>query len=433
MKTLFTLILLSISFVSNLQASTFKTQQWHTKNGAKVVFYQAMEVPMLDISIAFAAGSAYDGKQFGLSALTSDLLAQGNAGMDATQIAEKIADTGAQFNNEISRDMVVLSLKTLTNEDALKRAIDTFGLIISKPDFPKDAFEREKSQQLMAIAQTQESPDDVANQVFFKTLYQTHPYAHPVNGTRESVKALMLSDVHQFYQQYFVGSNAVIVLVGAIDQKKAQQIAEQLTQNLPKGKPAATIPKANQLKNGEKVSIDFPSSQTMLRLGQIGIDHHNPDYFPLTVGNYILGGGALVSRLAYEVREKRGLSYSVVSQFMPMPGDGPFIISLSTHSKQAATALKVTEDTLNNFITQGPNTQELLDAKQYLTGSFPLSLASNSSIANMLLRIAFYHLPDNYLDSYVARINAVTADDIKKAFQHQVHPNKMLLVSVGKL
>lgn len=285
----------------------------------------------------------------------------------------------------------------------------------------------------MSIAQTQESPDDVANQVFFKTLYQTHPYAHPVNGTRESVKALTLGDVHQFYQQYFVSSNAVIVLVGAIDQKKAQQIAEQLTQNLPKGKPAATIPKANQLKNKEKVSIDFPSSQTMLRLGQIGIDHHNPDYFPLTVGNYILGGGALVSRLAYEVREKRGLSYSVVSQFMPMPGDGPFIISLSTHSKQAAIALKVTEDTLSNFITQGPNAQELLDAKQYLTGSFPLSLASNSSIANMLLRIAFYHLPDTYLDSYVARINAVTADDIKKAFQHQVHPNKMLLVSVGKL
>lgn len=145
MKTLFTSILLSISFVSNLQASTFKTQQWHTKNGAKVVFYQAMEVPMLDISIAFAAGSAYDGKQFGLSALTSDLLAQGNAGMDATQIAERIADTGAQFNNEISRDMAVLSLKTLTNEEALKRAIDTFELIVSKPDFPQDAFERKKS------------------------------------------------------------------------------------------------------------------------------------------------------------------------------------------------------------------------------------------------------------------------------------------------
>lgn len=433
MKTLFTLILLSISFASNLQASTFKTQQWHTKNGAKVVFYQAMEVPMLDISIAFAAGSAYDGKHFGLSALTSDLLAQGNASMDATQIAEKIADTGAQLDNEISRDMVVLSLKTLTNEDALKQAIDTFGLIVSKPDFPQDAFEREKNQQLMAIAQTQESPDDVANQIFFKTLYQTHPYAHPVNGTRESVKALQLSDVRQFYQHYFVGSNAVIVLVGAIDQQKAQQIAEQLTQNLPQGQPAATIPKANQLKDKEKISIDFPSSQTMLRLGQIGINHHNPDYFPLTVGNYILGGGALVSRLAYEVREKRGLSYSVVSQFMPMPGDGPFIISLSTQNKQAATALKVTEDTLANFISQGPDAQELLDAKQYLTGSFPLSLASNSNIANMLLRIAFYHLPDNYLDSYIARINAVTTEDIKKAFHNQVNPNKMLLVSVGKL
>lgn len=434
MKILATLITAFVLLLPQTSsAATFKTQKWQTSNGAQVVFYQAPQVPMLDINIAFAAGSAFDGEKYGLSALTTDLLNQGNGGQDATAVAEKLANIGAQYNGESSRNMVVLSLKTLTSQQALQQAVDVFSLIINKPDFPEDSFQREKNQQLMAIAQTQESPDDVANLIFFKKLYQNHPYAHPIMGTEETVNTIQVHHVREFYKRYFVGANAVIVLVGAIDEKKAHELAEQLVKNLPKGEAAPGIPTALQLKASEKVNINFPSSQTILRLGQIGIDHHDPDYFPLTVGNYILGGGALVSRLANEVREKRGLTYGVVSQFMPMPGDGPFLISLATQNKQAATALKVTEDTMTKFIAEGPNEIELTAAKQYLTGSFPLSLASNSSIAGMLLRIAFFHLPDDYLDTYVAKINAVNATQIKQAFQKQVDVNKMLLVSVGKM
>lgn len=425
--------LLILALPLPLQANSFKTQQWQTTNGARVVFYQAMEVPMLDINIAFAAGSAHDGKQFGISTLTTNLMNQGSAGMDATKIAESLADTGAQYSGETSRDMVVLSLKTLTKPDAMKQAIETFVSIINKPDFPEDAFKREKSQQLLAIAQVQESPDDVANHILFKKLYLDHPYAHSINGTKETVNALDAEQIRNFYKQYFVGSNAVIVMVGAIDTEKAHQLAEQLTTNLPKGQPAPAIPKAVPLKASEKITVDFPSSQTILRLGQIGIDHHSPDYFPLLVGNYILGGGALVSKLSLEVREKRGLTYGITSQFMPMPGEGPFIISFSTENKEAATALKITEDTLASFIKGGPSDKELLAAKQYMMGSFPLSLSSNASIANMLLRIAFYHLPNDYLDNYVAHINAVTREEIKQAFQKTIHPNTMLVVSVGKM
>jgi zinc protease len=180
------------------------------------------------------------------------------------------------------------------------------------------------------------------------------------------------------------------------------------------------------------MNIQFPSSHTLVRLGQVGIDHKNLDYFPLIVGNYILGGGTLVSRLGAEVREKRGLTYGINSQFTPMPGEGPFIISLSTKNDQANKALQITEDTLNLFINKGPSKQELESAKQYLTGSFPLSLGSNKAIANLLLRMAFYHLPDSYLDTYIARINAVTVDEIKLAFKQQVNTDKLLLVRVGQ-
>jgi zinc protease len=433
MKIILSFISALIFMIPNItSAASFKIQRWQTTNGTQIIFYQALELPMLDVEVAFAAGSAYDGQRFGLSSLTTDMLNQGSAGQDATAIAEKFANIGAQFQAESSRDMVVLSLKTLTTQEALKQALDTFTLIITKPDFPAAAFQREKNQQLLAIAQTQESPEEVANLIFFEKLYKTHPYAHPIIGYENTVKAFQLADVRDFYKRYFVASNAVIVMVGAIDVEKAHQLAEQLTIPLPKGQRAQAIPKAVQLSASEKITVDFPSSQTILRLGQIGITHHSPDYFPLTVGNYILGGGALVSRLANEIREKRGLTYGIVSQFMPMPGDGPFLISLASVNKQATTALQLTQETLAKFISEGPDESELIAAKKYLTGSFPLSLASNSSIAGMLLRIAFFHLPDDYLDTYVARINAVSRAEIKAAFQKQVDPAKMLLVAVGK-
>lgn len=430
MKRILLIFALALPLVG--QANSFKTQQWQTKKGARVIFYQAKEVPMLTINLAFAAGSAYDGQWFGLSALTASLINQGNGGLDANQVAEKLANTGAQFAADSSRDMIVLSLKTLTDPSIFKPAIATFSLIVNQPDFPKNAFEREKKQQLMAIAQANDFPDEVANQLFFETLYKDHPYAHPINGTKDSISLLPLEEVRNFYKKYFVAENAVIVLVGAIDQEKARHIAEELVESLPKGAAAPTLPKAISLTAGEKIKMDFPSSQTMLRLGQIGINHYVADYFPLAVGNYILGGGALVSRLAYEVREKHGLTYDILSQLMPMPGEGPFMISLATQNKQAAQALEITEQTLKEFIDKGPNESELTAAKRYLMGSFPLTLASNSSIASMLLRLAFYRLPDNYLDTYVDRINAVTTAEIKQAFQKRIHPQKMVLVSVGK-
>ncbi|MDX1838668.1 insulinase family protein [Legionella taurinensis] len=431
MKRLF-LIAFLFSCAAATEANTFKTKKWETSHGAKVVFYQAKEVPMLDINVAFAAGSAYDDRQFGLASLTASMLDQGSGRLDASQIAETIADTGAQYNYETSRDMAVFRLKTLTSEAALKQSVDAFSLIINKPAFRQEAFNRQKNQLLMTIAQMQESPDDVANMTFFKQLYKNHPYAHPVNGTTETVRMLNAWQVRNFYKRYYVGANAVIVLVGAIDEEKAHQITEQLTEFLPKGEHAAPIPKAESLAAAEKVDVVFPSSQTMLRLGQVGINHASPNYFPLMVGNYILGGGALVSRLATEVREKRGLTYGIYSQFVPMPGDGPFIISLATENNQANTALQVTRETLDGFLKMGPSEDELTAAKQYLAGNFPLSLASNNSIAGMLLRIAFYNLPDDYLDTYVARIEAVSVEDIKKAFDEALKPSQMLLVTVGK-
>jgi zinc protease len=429
-STYFIILMLSLSETSI--ANTFKTEKWLTSNGVRVVFYPAQEVPMLDVSLAFAAGSAYDGNQYGLSALTSHMMNQGNAGQDATAIAEALADIGAQSNIETTRDMVVFNLRTLVSPDILSQSTHTFAQIINHPDFPDEAFTHQKKQQLMAIEQVLESPEEIADLNFFKTLYQQHPYAHSVNGTKETVSALTKNQLIEFYHRYYIATNAVLVMVGAINSQEAHQLAEQLTKELPKGTLPEPIKQASQLIKAEQLNIPFPSSQTMIRLGQIGINHHNPNYFPLMLGNYILGGGSLVSRLAFEVREKEGLTYGIDSQFATMPGDGPFLISLSTRNRQAKQAIDMVRNILNTYINQGPKDSELLAAKQYLTGSFPLSLASNRSIATLLLRMTFYKLPDNYLDTYIANIQAVTKKQIKEAFKAQVLPDKLLLVTVGQ-
>lgn len=427
---LLTLLLLSIS--QTAIAKPFKIEKWVTKNGVKVVFYKAMEVPMVDISLAFAAGSAFDGKHHGLSTLTANLMNQGSSGEDATSLAETLADTGAQFNAQNSKDMAVYTLRTLSNKKALEKSTEVFEKIINHPDFPNEAFEREKKQQLMAIEQAKDSPDEVATLTFFKTLYQDHPYAHSPLGTKDTVNALNKGQVLEFYKHYYVAHNALLIIVGALDLPQAQQLADKLTKALPQGEKAQAIPKAALSPLAKTINIPFPSSQTKVRLGQIGIDHHNPNYFPLLVGNYILGGGTLLSRLGLEVREKRGLTYGVTSQFVSMPGSGPFLISLSTKNDSTKDALKITQDTLQTFINEGPTEKELDAAKQYLSGSFPLSLGSNSAIASLLLRMSFYQLPDDFLDTYVNRIKNTTREQIRQAFAQQVHPDSMLLLTVGQ-
>ncbi len=418
--------------VSNLFASTVPIERWVTSNGANVVFSKAPQVPILEVDLAFFAGSAYEDKNFGLAALTTSLMSQGSNRFNTSQIAEQLADVGAQYHYSTTRDMALFQLKTLAGKSERQQALATFTSIITEPSFKQSNLTHQKKQQIMSILQSKESPDDVANTVFMDALYKNHPYGHPVKGTEKNVKALSMKNVKQFYRKNFVAKNAVLVMVGAISSEQAHQISEQLLSALPSGDRQPALQLAQHLDKAETISINFPSSQTMVRLGQVGIDHQDADYFPLLVGNYILGGGTLVSRLAIEVRENRGLTYGVVSQFQPLPGKGPFVVSLSTKNEQAPSAIKLTHSIVADFIETGPSNEELEAAKNYIIGSFPLSLESNSSTAAVLMRSAFYNLPDDYLETYSANVAAVSATDIKQAFAKLLKSKKLLLVTVGK-
>lgn len=426
-------LLLLISLLSPVIAQAKMTiERWHTQNGTEVLFVNAPAVPMVDIYVAFGAGSAYDGKAYGLSALTTELLSQGSGDKSADEIADKLADSGAQFNSNSSRDMAVVSLRTLTESKALAQALTTFESILNRPSFTGKAIDRERQQLITAIKQGHQSPNTVANELFFEKLYGNHPYAHPVLGTEKTLADIDGKQIKQFYKQYFVGANATMSIVGAINKQQAKSIAEQLTHAMAKGKKPAPLVKAKSQQTYQTQRVDFPSNQTAVRIGQLGITHHDNNYFPLKVGNYILGGGTLVSRLSNEIREKRGLSYGISSMYLPLPAVGPFIINLATKNNQAKQAIDVTLDTVNAFVAAGPTDAELKAAKQYLTGSFPLSLATNRAIAAMLLKIGFYQLPLNFIDTYTDKVNAVSQEQIKQAFAKQLHPKQLLLVTVGQ-
>ena len=430
-----TLIICFIASTSLLSACSSKPsldiQHWKTDKGAQVYYVYAPQLPIVDIAVAFQAGSARDGEAPGLATLTNALLNEGTQDMNADQIAQSFDSAGAQFGNQTSRDMGALNLRVLTQPKSLQTALNTFTAVLTQPTFPEDAFTRTQNQMLAALASRSESPSSVADDAIMARMYGNTPYGHPTLGTVASVAKITPAQVAKFYQTYYVAKNATMVIVGKVDLKTAKKIAKQIMGALPSGSAAPALPPV--LKNAAMPvqTLNFPSQQTHVRIGEVAINWHNPNFFPLYVGNYTLGGGTLVSRLFIEVREKRGLSYNVYSGFSPLAANGPFIIGLQTMNDKAPAAIQITQQTLLDFIKNGPSKAELKAAQENIIGGFPLRLDSNENILNSVMMIAFYHLPLNFLDTYQHKIKAVTRKEVKQAFQKEIDLNRLVTVTVG--
>lgn len=406
-------------------------QQWYTDNGAKVLFVPAHELPMVDVQVTFAAGSARDGDEPGLARLTNSLLAEGAGGLSADAIADRFADVGAEFGNDALRDMSILTLRSLSEPAALDPAVQTLATVLAKPDFPADALERERRRMLVALQAEAQSPNEVAEKAFYKAVYGDHPYASPPSGTREGLEGISAEDVKAFHARYFVGANAVVAIVGDLTRKRAEALAEQVVGALPKGEPAPPLPMVEPINKPITVRIDHPSVQSHVHMGLPGMRRHDPDYFPLYVGNHVLGGSGLVSLLAKEVREQRGLSYSVGSSFSPMAVEGPFQMELQTRNDQVDEAVGVLNATLAGFVAQGPGAEALDRGIKNLTGSFPLRIATNRSVASHLAMMGFYDLPLDFLDTFTEKVAAQTAESIQDAFTRRIKPQALVTVIVG--
>lgn len=405
-------------------------QTWQTAEGAKVLFVEAHELPMFDMRLTFAAGSSQDQNLPGVAVLTNAMLNEGVKGKDVTAIAQGFEGLGADFSNGAYRDMAVASIRSLSATDKREPALKLFSEVVGKPTFPADSLTRIKNQLLASFEYKKQNPGSLAGEELFKRLYGNHPYGHPSEGTAESIKPITLAQLKAFHAKAYAAGNAVIALVGDLSRDEAQAIAAQVSASLPKGPALAKLPTPAEPKAGE-THIEFPSKQTHLKLAQLGIKRNDPDYAALSLGNSVLGGGGFGSRLMTEVREKRGLTYGVSSGFTPMQTQGPFMIGLQTRAELSENTLKLVQDIVRDFLANGPTQKELDDAKRELTGSFPLTAASNSSIVAQLGAIGFYDLPLTFLEDFITQSQSVTVEQVKEVMNKHLSADKMVIVTAG--
>ncbi|MES2772293.1 MAG: pitrilysin family protein [Pseudomonadota bacterium] len=412
---------------------------WLTDSGARVFFVENHSLPMLDVQIDFAAGTAYDSpNKAGVAALTRSLLELGSAGLDEQQLGEQLADLGAQLAGGVDMDRATLALRTLSMPDKRQPALALLHKVLSRPRFAEPIFAREQARSLASLKEALTRPETIAGQAFWRALYGTHPYAQ--QATPDSLSQLNRADLLAFYQQHYRARAATVSIVGDLQRAEAELLAQQLTADLPPGAAPSPLPSSipEQSSSSDQASdqthelrIAHPAAQAHLLIGLPAIARGDADFFPLLVGNYILGGGGFSSRLMQEVRDKRGFAYSVYSYFHPLAAPGPFQIGLQTKKSQANDALQLTRQVLADFLREGPSKSELKAAQQYLTGSFPLRLDSNRKILENVAVIGFYQLPLDYLERYTGQIEQVTGADIRAAFARHVQPEKLITVVVG--
>jgi len=394
---------------------------------------------MIDIEISIDAGSRYDPKEkSGLAGLTAALLTRGiqwqGGILNEAQQADAIADLGASISASASGERTIVRARSLSKPDILNSVLDLLSATITSPVFDSQIIAREKQRISSAITEGDTKPEVVLQKRFRKELFRNYPLAE--SPSLQSITSISADDLKRFHRDFYRQDRLIINIVGDLDVKMAKQIAEKLLTQLPKQGPVIpTLPpfvRSQILPETDRlIRIPFQTQQTHIALGMTAIARSSPDYFPLLVGNYILGGGGFFSRLVGEVRDKRGYAYSVFSYFQPGRDTGSFEAGLQTRNDQANQALVVLQETIARFIKEGPSDSELIAAKANLVNGFPLRLDSNRKLLDNLSAITWNQLPLNTLDVWTQQVAAVKKEDIRAAFQRHLEMGRMISILVG--
>ena len=434
-------LLAGVVLLGGLQAqAAIPIEHWTLANGAKVYLAATNALPIVDAQIDFDAGSRRDpATQTGLASVTASMAEKGvrangaEPALDENALGEAWADLGASFGAGAGTERTSFTLRTLSDPALLDKAVALAAREIGEPAFPEDVWKREREQIGAAIRESNTKPGTVAGKAFSQAVYGSHPYG--LETTEATLARIDVAAMRQRYAQLIVPCRAKVSIVGAVTRAQADAIATRLLSRLPSPAggcaPLPPVPAVPALAAPVEERIPFASAQAQVVIGQPGYLRSDPQHFALTLGNYVLGGGGFVSRLTDEVREKRGLAYSVYSGFAPGLHAGAFRVGFQTRPDQADEAVKVTREVLRKFVAEGPTPAELQAAKDNLIGGFPLLLDSNRKLLGNVANIAWYELPLDYLDTWTARMNAVTVADVKAAFAAKLQPERMVTVVVG--
>ncbi len=415
-------------------------QNWTMPSGVQVFLVESQSIAMVDMQIDFDAGARRDPQSMsGLASVTAAMASKGvtaagaDPALDENALSEAWADLGASFRASASTDRMGFYLRSLTFPDLLGKVVALAARQIGQPAFPQAIWLRERERIAASIRESNTRPATVAGRAFSSAVYGSHPYGFDVTG--QSLSAIGVADMQAMYANLVQPCRAKVSIVGAVTRAQAQELVGVLFSRLsPAPGQCAPLPAVADVQPLEKPSeqrIAFDSAQAHVLLGQPGYRRDDPAFFALTVGNYILGGGGFVSRLTAEVREKRGLSYSVYSYFSPGLHAGAFTVGLQTRPDQAAQALAVSREVLTRFVADGPTEVELAAAKGNLVGGFALLIDSNQKLLGNVANIAWNRLPLDYLDTWQQQVERVTTADVRAAFARVLQPDRMVTVTVG--
>ncbi len=419
-----------IAFVAP-EAQAMKIQSVKSPGGIEAWLVEEHSVPLFALRFSFDGGNAQDpAKKEGLANFLTAMMDEGAGDLNAQQFQEAMEEIAMRMGFEDSRDSLYVSLETLTvNRD---KAVDLLRLALTKPRFDADAVERVKAQLQASLAFAAKSPDQVAAKEFASLMFPNHPYGRSSNGTTESVASITGADLEAYRKRNFARNNLKVVAVGDVDAKTLGAILDRVFGELPAKADLVAVPKIAPPTGGVQKVIEMDVPQSVASFGVNGIDRKDPDFIPAFVLNQILGGGGFASRLMEEVREKRGLAYSISSSIQPYDAAAIFAGGVATKNEQMAQSLDIIRAELKRMADEGVTAKELEGAKSNLTGSFALRFDTNAKIANQLLYFLGEELGIDYVDRRNAEVDAVTLDDIKRVAKRLLIVDDLFVTVVGK-
>ncbi|HBC08545.1 MAG TPA: peptidase M16 [Rhodospirillaceae bacterium] len=387
--------------------------------------------PIISLHLAFRGGSALDpeGKE-GLANMVSTLLDEGAGDLDSKAFQQTLEDKSITLRFSAARDSFGARVQVLTEYRDL--AFDLLRQAMTKPRFDAEPVSRLRAQLLANLRHESEDADAIAGKTLMKTLYPDHPYGRPTGGTLESVAAIQVADMRAFVKERLALDTLAIGVVGDITAKELAPLLDKTFGALPAKAAPWKIAEVAPKVAGRTIVIEKPLKQSNILFADRGLMRKDPDFYTAYVMNHILGGGGFTSRLYTEVREKRGLAYSVYTYLHPMDRSAIYVGGAGTANARVAETLKVVRDEWAKLAKDGVTEAELTAAKQYLTGSFPLRFTATERIAAMLVGMQTEDLGIDYLDKRNSYIEAVTLDDIRRVARKLLHPDDLTVVVVGE-
>ncbi len=419
--------------LSTMQAhgaqATSRVQEVVSPGGIKAYLISEPAIPFMSLSLRFKGGAIGDpaGKE-GLANLASGLLDEGAGEMDSQAFRTELEDLAIRLSFDAGRDAFSGSLKTLTENR--ERAFDLLRLALTEPRFDDEPVDRIRGQIQAGLRRRSQDPDYLASRNWFQAAFEGHIYARPVEGSIESVAAISGGDLQDFVSARLAKDNLLIGVAGDVTAEELGPLLDHAFGSLPDSAAALAPDKTSPKDLGTTViRLDVPQSKILF--GQQGLDREDPDFYAAYVVNYILGGGGFTSRLTKEIRENRGLAYSVYSYLYPSDFASVWLGGLGTNNASVAEALDVVRAEITRMAEGDVSQAELDDAKTYLTGSFPLRLTSNDRIASLLVSMQANDLGPDYLDNRNSFIDAVTLEDVKRVAAKLYDPARLSTIVVG--